>query len=106
MGKYFVPLAFKLFGITNDQYHIKEQRKVNKRTKAGRRYKKAQTYKPQLVLDKLKNSNFTSLTILCDTWFTSPKFIPNICSIGFDLIGIHRVNGKKYTPQYMEQKIP
>lgn len=97
VGKYLVSLAFELFGTTNDQYHIKEQRKVDKLTKASRRCNKAQTSIPQLVLDKLKNSDFTDLNILCDTWFTSPNFIKNICQIGFEFIDMYISNDNKHT---------
>lgn len=49
------------------------------------------------MLVKLKNSKFAGLTILCDTCFTSPNFIKNICPIRFELIGKNRANDTKYS---------
>lgn len=113
---YFTPLAFNLTGITKDKYRIKESRQIDKRTKAGRRRKNATILKHQLalnMLDKLKNSEFAMLTVICDSWFISPSFIKGFPSKGFEVIGMlsekeikyKTMNGTKITVQNEANKI-
>lgn len=95
----FVPVAFKLYGTAKDEYRIEERSNVDMRTTAGKHRKEATVSKPELVLEMLRYLSSTvcaGLTILCDSWFTSPSFIASAKALGYGVIGLHKENRTKY----------
>ena len=99
VGSCFVPLVFKLYGTRKDEYRIEARRSVDMRTNAGKLRNEVTVSKPDLVSEMLRYLSSTvcaGMTILCDSWFTSPKFIASVSALGYDVIGLHKENYTKY----------
>ena len=89
-GVSFVPVDFRLVASGEGKNllegsHVKE----DLRTIAAKRRKQAQTTKPELVLQMLKNAKNTPAQakyVLFDSWFSAPKALLDIKGLGYDVV--------------------
>jgi hypothetical protein len=98
-GFSFVPIAFELL---SGKKKVEELSSFDKRTCVGKRKMRSDQAAPELVVEMVKkalDNGVFATHVLMDKWFTYPKLITQLSSLGIEVIGMVKNSNTRYIYQ-------